>query len=127
MNLLPYGLIYLAAPYSATKDGQEDMVKINERMDLFCRCIEKMIQERVAVISPLMMHMVRERSQKPLPGDWGYWQSYSLELLGRSDTLVVLTMDEWDLSTGVRGEIAAAHDHGIKVIYLDPVEYLKPV
>lgn len=125
MNLLPYGLIYLAAPYSATKDGQEDMVKINERMGLFCRCIEKMLQEHAMVISPLMMHMVRERSQQPLPGDWAYWQAYSLELLGRSDTLVVLTMDGWDASTGVKAEIESARDFGMEVIYLDPVEYLK--
>lgn len=106
-------LIYLACPYSGSKDQVEERVKA-----FALKVAEVEAQGKVHVISPVMNHLVIQYAS--VPGSWEYWRSYSLTLLARCDGLYVLRLPGWTASEGVKGEIAAAEARGIPITYLDP-------
>jgi precorrin-6x reductase len=65
-------------------------------------------------VSPLSKHFILPYGD--LPGDWEYWENYSVQLLKRCDAVFVITdIQGWEKSTGVQGEITAAKELGIPV------------
>ena len=53
-----------------------------------------------------------------LPTGWDFWERIDRAYLARCDELVVLMLDGWQESTGVRAEIALARDLGKPVRFL---------
>jgi predicted RNase H-like HicB family nuclease len=118
-------LVYVAAPYTAkTAEGKEDVPAIMKRMETFSLCLEQMVKVNIKPTSGLMMHLVRCYTTD-LPGDWKFWGGYSTVILKKCNYLVVLMMEGWNQSTGVKEEIAIAKDEGIDIIYLHPDQVLK--
>jgi len=53
-----------------------------------------------------------------LPTGWDFWERIDRAYLARCDEVVVLMLDGWRESAGVRAEIALAHDLGKPVRFL---------
>lgn len=111
-DITPEMLVYLAAPYSAPTKEQ-----IEARMGLFCQMDADLIAQGINTVSPVSKHFILE--YRDLPGNWAYWGKYSELLLNRCDAMVVLCLDGWYESTGVRAEIEIAKAKGIPIIYLN--------
>lgn len=121
----PDMLVYVAGPYTARlADGSEDHKRTAERMRIFCLCVVAMMGIGIKSTSPLMMHMVRQHCD--LPGDWNYWGEYSTIMLKKCDAMVVLQIEGWEESTGVKEEILLAKENNVPVIFVDPAELLGP-
>jgi len=101
MNI-KHRLIFLGAPYSHKDESVTD-----GRMKIFCRVVEYLINQGALVHSPLLMHMVRKECPK-IPGTWEYWESYAQRLMVFSDLYVVIKLEGWDSSVGVKGELELA-------------------
>jgi hypothetical protein len=55
-----------------------------------------------------------------LASAWSFWQQIDREHLRRCDEVVVLMLDGWDRSVGVREEVCIARELGKPVRFLDP-------
>ena len=108
-------MIYLASPYS-----HPDMHVREDRFWQACMEAARMIKAGELVYSPVAhSHWI---STFGLPGGWDFWRAHSLAMLRRCDELVVLELDGWQDSEGVRREIEAALAMGIPVRKLEPKE-----
>lgn len=119
----PNMLVYVAGPYTARlEDGSEDHARTAERMRIFCLCVGAMMGLGIKSASPLMMHLVRQHTT--LPGDWAYWGDYSMVMLKKCDAMVVLKIEGWEQSTGVKEEMLIAAENDVPIIFVDPKELL---
>eukprot|EP00699_Malawimonas_sp_californiana_P001662 EC715967.1.p1 GENE.EC715967.1~~EC715967.1.p1 ORF type:complete len:137 (+),score=8.93 EC715967.1:52-411(+) len=105
--------VYLAAPYT-----HADPAVTEKRVAVFSRTCARLMAQNIFVFSPLHNHLIRQYG--PVPGDWEFWQHYSRAFLSRMDKLVVLKLDGWDASVGVRAEIDLATQ------WCKPIEYMDP-
>jgi nucleoside 2-deoxyribosyltransferase len=106
-------MIYLASPYS-----HPDSAVREQRYRAACRAAAALLLAGEPVISPIAhSHPLVEHG---LPADWTFWQHYDRDLLARCDAVVVLTLDGWETSVGVREEIRIARELGKPVRYLAP-------
>jgi hypothetical protein len=105
-------LVYLSIPYS------HPLPEVRAgRMKMFWRAAAYLLRQGRLVVSPMTLEPALQ-ADPTLPYDWGYWQEYSLVMLGKCGALVVLTLDGWQNSEGVKGEIAEAQRLGLAVEYL---------
>jgi hypothetical protein len=105
-------VVYLGAPYSYSHPDPEEQKRVKrERIRQFSLAFEKLTREGHCVISPLLCLLVEPHTT--LPDDWAYWQDYSRTLLERSDEFVILTLDGWQESVGIKGEIEHAEKIGL--------------
>jgi hypothetical protein len=72
------------------------------------------------VFSPIShTHPIAEECD--LPKGWDYWQAFDRAYLAASKLLVILTVDGWMESVGVRAEFDIATEMGIPVEFMtDP-------
>lgn len=118
-------LVFVAAPYTAyDANGKEDVPRIMKRIETFSLCMEQLLKMGVLPYSPVLAHLVRCYTTK-LPGSWDYWKQYSLTLLKKSDVMIVLTIEGWKESEGLKGEIEFAKEESIEIVYLDAEALLK--
>jgi len=107
-------LIYLACPYSGSKEVTE------ARMVSFCKAVAVLQKQGLFVISPLFMHYVLPYDSS-LGNDWEFWKTYSRELIVRADELYILCIDGWDKSTGIKAEIEIARELNKPVVEIREV------
>lgn len=55
-----------------------------------------------------------------MPTTWDFWAKIDLRILANCEEIHVLTMDGWDVSTGVTAELRAARENGTIVRFIDP-------
>jgi hypothetical protein len=105
-------MIYLASPYS-----HPDPAVREKRFRDACRAAVALMQTGHAVFSPIAhSHPLVEHG---LPTDWSFWERHDREHLARCDEVVVLMLDGWQESIGVREEIRIARELGKPVRYVD--------
>ena len=110
----PRPFLYLSAPYT-----HPDPAVVQDRIQRFCAYAARIEAEgEYHAVSALYNQLLLDRGQS-LPSTWEYWESYSLSLLLISKRMTVLTLDGWDKSTGVAGEISMAQKAGIPINYRD--------
>ena len=108
-------LVYLACPYS---DNDSSVVK--KRFEASVRAAGKLMNDGHNVFSPIThCHPIAETCGLPL--DWKYWEEFDRAYLACSYKVVVLRLEGWQESKGVRAEIAIAEELGLDVEYMDPV------
>ena len=108
-------MIYLASPYT-----HPDPAVRQERFEAACRAAAALIGAGRIVFSPVShSHPI---CQHGLPGDWEFWQRQDIELLAACDEVVVLKLDGWQHSCGVKAEIAAARALGKGVGFVTEAE-----
>jgi nucleoside 2-deoxyribosyltransferase len=103
-------MIYLASPYW----HPEPAIR-NQRFRAACRITAEMIREGTTVFSPVVYgHALMGEG---LPSDWSFWQRHDAEYLMLCDEVVILQIDGWEASEGVREEVRLAIALGKAVTY----------
>lgn len=106
-------MIYLASPYSHPDSAVREM-----RFRDACRAAAKLMRQGHAVFSPIAhSHCICAYG---LPTDWRFWEPFDRLQIERCSEVVVLTLDGWEASQGVRAEILIATELGKPVRYLQP-------
>lgn len=106
-------LIYLAAPYSGSKE------QIEQRIKEFCKVDALLMKDGYFTVSPLLKHFTLEYAN--LPGTWEYWEEYSTQLMMQCKAMIIIKLDGWQESSGVAGEIRIAERNKVPIIYYDPI------
>ncbi|GIW80418.1 MAG: hypothetical protein KatS3mg105_2225 [Gemmatales bacterium] len=106
-------MIYLASPYS-----HDDPTVCEQRYRDACRAVAGLLHQGLPAFSPIVHS--HPLVQYGLPADWSFWQRYDRELLARCDEVVVLMLEGWEKSVGVREEVRIARELGKPVRYLAP-------
>ena len=106
-------MIYLASPYS-----HPDPLVRQGRFDVACRAAARLISAGRPVIAPVVQGHPLVRFG--VRGDWSFWAPLAREYIARCDEVVVLQLDGWRESEGVRAEMALARELGKRVDYLEP-------
>ena len=106
-------LIYLATPYS-----HPDPAVMQTRFVRACEIAGRMMAKGQFVFAPIVHgHPLAVRCE--LPRDWEYWRRYCAEMIGNASKLVVVKMDGWEDSVGIKGEIAIARRLGVPVEFME--------
>lgn len=108
---LKLGLIYLACPYS-----HKDSKVRNERVHSVNKAAGHLLKNGYLVYSPISMsHNIALDCN--LESDYISWEPLDTEMLTRCDSLVILLLEGWTESRGVRAEYDLATSLG-KPIYM---------
>ena len=108
-------LVYLASPYS-----HKDPAVRQRRFDAACKAAANLINQGVHVFSPIAhSHPIAQAGG--LDTSWDFWQTYDRIMIEASDSVVVLMLEDWHKSLGVKSEIAIAEELGKIVEYMSPV------
>jgi hypothetical protein len=105
-------MIYLASPYS-----HPDPPIREARFNAACRATAELVLAGRAVFSPIVHGHPLVRFG--LPTDWSFWQRFDEEHLRLCDEVLVLQIDGWRESVGVRAEVEFAAALGNRVAYLE--------
>lgn len=108
--------VYLSIPYtSKNPDPEANAAERAARMDAFWNAVAYLVDRGDHVVSPMTLEPALTRVPD-MPYDWPFWQAYSLKMLAICDKLVVLTLDGWKDSAGVKGEVEAAEGKAIEFL-----------
>ena len=111
-------IVFISSPY--THSSEEVMWK---RFELTSKIVAKIVSTGVVAISPVIYgHTLSQYEEMPL--DWEFWKNYCESFLIKSDKVLVLMIDGWLESTGVKAEIEFANKNGIPVEYIEVDEDL---
>ena len=104
-------MIYLASPYS-----HPDPAVREQRFRAACRATAAQLRAGAVVFSPIVhSHPLVEFG---LPTAWSAWERIDRVYLERCDEVVVLMLDGWEESAGVRAEVGIARGLGKAVRFL---------
>lgn len=105
-------LWYLASPYT-----DDDPAVMQARFERVCQAAAVLMQRGMLVFSPIAhCHSINRYG---LPPTWDYWKQLDIALLSRCDGLLVLMLDGWKESRGVRAETYYAIEHDMPIEYLE--------
>ena len=112
-------MIYIVSPYT-----HSDPTVREQRFDAACAAAAVLMRAGHIVYSPVVYgHSLVQRG---LPCDWPFWERHARWHLERCDEVVVLMLDGWDESVGVRAEIEIAGELEKVVWYRYPVRPATP-
>lgn len=105
-------MIYLASPYSHV----DPAIRAQRFRDV-CRAAVALIKTGQEVFSPIAYsHALVEHG---LPIDWSFWKQHDRHHLSHCDEVVVLMLDGWEASVGIREEVRIAEELNKPVRYID--------
>jgi len=105
-------MIYLASPYS----HPECNVRIQRFVDV-CRYAATLMAGGELVYSPIAhTHPIADVGE--LPTDWTYWEKLDTWFIERCDKVVVLMLNGWHESKGIKAEIEIAERLGKPIVYV---------
>lgn len=107
---------YLASPYTDSDHRVESF-----RFDQAMSAVVWLLTHRSTVYSPIVRFHPIATSHN-LPRDIQFWRNHNLAMLLEAKELLVLQIDGWDRSSGVRWEIEHARGNNTPMFYLTPVE-----
>lgn len=105
-------MIYLASPYS-----HDDPAVREARFRAVCLATAALIRAGNVVFSPVVHS--HPLASFGLPTTWEFWAEQDRHYLACCDELVVLMLDGWEDSVGVREEIRIAKELGKPVRHLE--------
>lgn len=113
-DLKPYGLVYLATPYSKYPQG------IHVAFRETARLAARLMMAGVAVFSPIVHGHPMSVFGKVVALNHGIWLPFDEKMMAKSDALLVAKMDTWDTSFGVAHEIGVFKSAQKPIFYLEP-------
>lgn len=99
-------LIYIGSPYT-----HSDKIVMQNRYNQILRITADLLNQGFHVISPIV-HCHPLSIQYNLRGDFEFWKKYNFALLGKCDILLIVPLDGWINSVGLKAEIIFAQDNG---------------
>ena len=109
-------LIYLASPYS-----HPDPLVRHDRFVLACRAAGWLIRHGITVFSPIA-HSHPIAMAVEMGGCFDTWQRHNRRWLEACEELAVLTVEGWQQSRGVAGEMAWAAELGKATTFLEVLD-----
>jgi hypothetical protein len=104
-------VIFLCSPYS----HPEPFVR-EARFLAACRAAATLLKHGHMVYSPIVHG--HPLAAFGVPTDWSFWHAANTWHLERCESVVVLVLDGWQDSAGVRREMELANELGKPVMYL---------
>lgn len=103
-------IIYIGCPYS-----DKDPKIMEERYKQITSITAKLVKEGYVVFSPVTYgHVLCEFEDMPV--DFDFWQNLCIKFLQASDLMLVIKLDEWENSKGLKEEVMYCKKNGIKVV-----------
>lgn len=103
-------LIYIGSPYTHEDPGIMEL-----RYQKVLKATADLLKEGYHVVSPVV-HCHPLALKFTLPPHFDFWREYNLKILSKCDILLVLNMEGYLYSKGLKGEYDFAQKNGIKVI-----------
>lgn len=107
-------LVYLAIPFYHPSHAIMDL-----RFQIVSRVAAEFMIKGVHVFSPIS-HCYPMAKEADLPRGWDYWQHYDRKMIRMCSRMIVLMLDGWKESSGIKHETELAREMGI------PIEYIYP-
>lgn len=105
-------LTYLSSVYSL---GNASIEKKQARYKKVCQVAAKMLSEGKYVFSPILHnHPINLETNFKLTRD-NFWLGFDLNILSRCNELVIVEMQGWKSSVGIREEAQFALKKGMKI------------
>lgn len=108
-------LVYLAVPYS-----HPDPAVREARFQAANRTAAKLMAAGDFVFSPIS-HTHPIALAGGLPLGWDYWEQYDRAVLACCYRFIILKLDGWMTSKGVKAESSIAEELGIEIETIDPL------
>ncbi len=108
-------LVYLASPYNHADERVRE-ARFRAVMAVVAEAFGD--REKVCVYSPIC-HNHPISLHHPLPAAWDFWRDVDFPMIEHCDALVVLRMDGWRESVGIKAEIDHAAGLGMPVHFVD--------
>lgn len=102
--------IYLASPYS----HPSELVR-HQRYLAVAEVCASFLRDNITVYSPIV-HCHELAKRHSLPKGFDFWEYHNYEMLKPASQLLVLELDGWKESKGLKGEIEFAIAHSIPVV-----------
>lgn len=103
--------IYLAAPYSHA----DESVRV-KRFEEVTRAAGEILKKGHTVFSPLTHS--HPMVKYGFDGDWQTWKKLDLAFIDVCRVMVVLMLDGWEDSAGIRAEMEYANLNGKRIIFI---------
>lgn len=94
-------MIYLASPYSHSNQDIRNM-----RYYDACYATAALMDQGKFVFSPIVNS--HPLTNFGLPDGWDYWQQFDATMIGKCDELIVLKLEGWKQSRGIKNELKIA-------------------
>lgn len=109
-------LAYLSCPYNHAD------VEIRKRRLFFANLATFQLMEQGTYVYSPLTHNI-PLNQMGLYGNWDLWRDYDLMMVSKCDKLILLKLEGWEASQGVKAELEHAQKLGIPIIERDvPLE-----
>jgi nucleoside 2-deoxyribosyltransferase len=106
--------VYLACPYSHVNAEVKQT-----RFEAVNKIAAEFMAKGYLIFSPIS-HTHPIALAGALPGHWEFWEAYDRTFIEWADELWVLKLEGWNMSKGVKAEIAIAKAAGKPVRYIEP-------
>ena len=108
-------MIYLASPYSS---GIADLME--HRYELAMRAVAGLFHQGIVVYSPIV-HWHEVAKKHGLPRDYKPWVKQDEGMIDVCDEFWILTLEDWDQSSGVASDqgFAKAHEKKIRLVSME--------
>jgi len=103
-------LYYLAGPYT-----HESKAIMNEREIQHSKCAVALKNQGMAVYAPIPETTSLAKLGGMQETNWESWRDHDLNMLDRCDELLIMNINGWIQSKGVRGEVKFALQKGLPV------------
>ena len=106
-------MIYLASPYSHDDPSVREL-----RFQAACRATAELINQGHVVFSPIVYgHPLTKHG---VATEWTAWESFARKQIAIADEMLVLCVDGWEDSAGIREEIYLAEISNTPIDSLSP-------
>lgn len=106
---------YLASPYS-----HRDTAMMESRYEAALEALGWLLKRKIWTYSPIV-HCHTLARHKDLPTDANYWIPFNRAMLKLASTLIILKIDGWDISAGIKLEMKWAAEDSIPINSLRPL------
>jgi hypothetical protein len=106
-------MIYVASPYT-----HSDPERVEHNFRQVSYVAAKLCSEGHVAISPILYGHTAVRFHE-MPTDWEFWKNFCISILDHCDEMIVLKMEGWEYSKGVKEEMDYAIMKGIKITFME--------
>ncbi len=107
-------LTYLCSPYTHTHPAIRE-----QRYEQAAKAAAQLMREGRLVYSPIVHGHPLTVADPELPSDFDFWMRHCYAMLRVCEQIIVLKLDGWEQSVGVRAEMEFALKAGIRIEFME--------